>query len=449
MTLQQGGVQQGGVYVAMIVVTYLWVRFNRATLDDAFSPLSLLLPFWILPYLGSLLKLSEFQRGLSLEGHVLVVCATMGMVLPSLGAAYLLRRAPLSSPLERFTASSLQYTVGCGLVLAFLLVTVTAEWFAVFAGRPIPLAEYAAGGASSAELHQAGMRSRLQILGHAMHLAGAMAFYLGLTGRDVRRVVFLSLAAVPPALGILRAFKSDVFLSLIYYAAVFYYYRRSRNLLWPRMRTAVLAIALVAGLALITTVRTIGVENPALYSQLIAFKYANWPFPLNEIFGVVYGYMSLTFENFGRYIQYGHHDLRLGTSMFRPLFSVFMQGRIPDTMLAGINWHSVAPFANAPNGLTDLYGEGGPLLCIVGPLVYGVLVNSIYLRFRRSGSIAWLFVYINFLLPWVWMFFHNAFSLLNYYVHPFYVVTLATAAQWIHRWVRAVPRPAVGELSVP
>src|SRR5439155_20110896 len=85
-----GTLQQGGVYVVMIAVTFMWVRFNRATLDDAFSPFSLLLPFWILPYLGSLLNLSEFQRGLSLEGHVLVVSATMGMVLPSLAASYLL-----------------------------------------------------------------------------------------------------------------------------------------------------------------------------------------------------------------------------------------------------------------------------------------------------------------------------------------------------------------------
>jgi hypothetical protein len=440
--------QQGGVYVAMIAVTYLWVRFNRANLDDAFSPFSLLLPFWILPYLGSLLKLSEFQRGLSFEGHVLVVCATMGMVLPSLAAAYLLRRAPLSSPLERFTASSLQYTVGCSLVIAFLLVTVTAEWLAVFAGRPIPLAEYAAGGASSAELHQAGMTSRLQIIGHAMHLAGAIALYIGLTGRGLRRFTFLGLAVVPPALGILRAFKSDVFLSLLYYAAVIYYYRRSRNFGFPRVKTAVLAIGIGAGLALITTLRSTGVENPALYSQLIAFKYVHWPFPANEVFGVVYGYMSLPFENFARYVEYGHHDMRLGISMFRPLFSVFMQGQIPDNMLAGINWYFVAPFANAPNGLTDLYGEGGPLLCIVGPLAYGVLVNSIYLRFRRSGSITWLFVYINFLLPWVWMFFHNAFSVLNYYAHPFYVATIVVTAESLQRWMRSAGGTSVAEAVV-
>ncbi len=156
---------------------------------------------------------------------------------------------------------------------------------------------------------------------------------------------------------------------------------------------------------------------------------------MNEILGVVYGYMSLPFENFARYIEYGHHDVRLGISMFRPLFSVFMQGQIPDHMLAGINWHPVALFANAPNGLTDLYGEGGPLLCIVGPLAYGVLVNAIYLRFRGSGSITWLFVYINFLLPWAWMFFHNAFAILNYYAHPFFVVAIALTAEWIHRWV--------------
>jgi hypothetical protein len=186
-------------------------------------------------------------------------------------------------------------------------------------------------------------------------------------------------------------------------------------------------------LALITTLRTTGQENPALYSQLIVFKYRDLPFPVNEILGTAYGYTSLTFENFARFIQYGDQHLRLGTSMFRPLFSVFMQGSIPDSMLAGLDWHPVAPFANAPNGLTELYAEGGPVLCVIGPLVYAVLVNLIYVRFRRSGSLTWLLVYINILFPWAWMFFTNAFSVLGFYVNIFYVVAIAACAGWIHR----------------
>src|SRR3989442_1131242 len=422
--------EEGSIYVLMAVTTYVWVRFNRATLDDAFSPLNLLLFFWVLPYFGSLVKLSAFQRGLTLEGHALILCATLGMLLPSLAAGYLLHRTPLRSSLYRFTASPLRSSVGCWLAILFLMATIVAYWQATFAGRGVPLVEYAAGGSTASNLHQAGMKSKLQILALAVPIAGAMILYLALTTRPtLRRLGLLSLAAMPPVLGILRAFKSDIFMSVVYYAAVIYYYRRSRNLGLPRLRTAVVAILFVAVLALITTLRTTGAANPSLYSQLIAFKYSRLPFPVNEILGVAYGYTSLNFENFGRFVEYGAHDLRLGTSMFRPLFSVFMQGRIPDAMLAGVNWHPVGPFANAPNGLTDLYVEGGPFLCIIGPLVYGTLINSIYIRFRRSGSPTWGFVYINFLLPWVWMFFSNAISVLGYHANALYVVSLAASAE--------------------
>jgi hypothetical protein len=442
--------EEVGIYGLIAATGFLWVRFNHRTLNDAFSPLNLLLFFWVLPYLGSLLKLSGFQQGLTFEGHALVLSATLGMMFPSLATAYVLSRSRLTFSLDRFQVSPLQHSVGRRLAIVFLIATVLAYLQAVFVGQGIPLAEYAAGTATAANLHQAGMRSKLQILAFAVHIAGAMVLYLGLTSRHSwTRFGFFALAAVPPILGILRALKGDVFMSLLYYAAVVYYYRRSRNLRLPMVRTLVVGILLVSALALITTLRSTGQGNPAFYSQLIAFKYSGLPFPLNEILGVVYGYTSLTFENFARFLEYGDHQLRLGTSMFRPLFSVFMQGRIPDSMLAGVDWHYVAPFANAPNGLTELYAEGGPLLSIIGPLVYGLVVNLIYLRFRRSGSTTWLFVYINFLFPWVWMFFTNAFSVLGFYANAFYVVAIAACAEWTVRWVRVTRGQAVTRVAAP
>ncbi|SRR6266496_154218 len=431
--------EEAGIYAVMGIVTYLWVRFNRSELDDAFSPLSLLLPFWVLPYMGSWLKLSGFQRGLSFEGHVLVVSATLAMVLPSLTAAYWLHKTRLASALDTFTTSPLRYPAGYALVILFLVVTVLAYWQATFAGRGIPLVKYAAGGSLEANLHQAGMKSKLQILAHAVQLAGVMVLYLALTRRPgLKRMGLFALAAVPPALGVLRAFKSDIFGSLVASAVVVYYYRRSQRLRLGPVKV-VLAVSICIGLlALLTTLRTTGTQNPALYSRLIDFKYKGLAFPLNEILGVTYGYSCLNFENFGRFLEYGTYQSHLGTSMFRPLYSVFMQGRIPDNMLAGINWHPVGAFANAPNGLTDLYVEGGPLLCILGPLVYGVLVNLVYVRFRRSGSPTWLFLYVNFVLPWVFMFFSNAFAVLGYYAQVFYVVGLVASAAWIHHWIQGV-----------
>jgi hypothetical protein len=81
--------------------------------------------------------------------------------------------------------------------------------------------------------------------------------------------------------------------------------------------------------------------------------------------------------------------------------------------------------------------------------VYGLVVNLIYLRFRRSGSTTWLFIYINFMFPWVWMFFTNAFSVLAFYTNAFYVVAIAACAEWTVRWVRVTRGQAVTRVAAP
>lgn len=435
-----------GLYLALLAVGYGWLRFNRAWLDDAFSPINLLFVFWVLPYLLSLLKLSEFQRGLSIEAHAIVIAATLALLAPSLLAIWALRRSPLSHSLSRFAASHLRSQSGLLLVLIFLAVTVAAYYLSVFAGRGTPITQYLGGGATRADLHQAGMESRLQILAAAVHVAGTMVLYSALTtSRRGAKIALLGVAAIPPIFGILRVFKTDVFISLLYYSAMWYYYRRSQGRSLPVGKTLLVGFALVALLALMTTLRTTGgADNPTFYSTLIAFRYRDLLFPLNEIAGVVYGYGALPFENFGRFVEFGEHHLRIGTSMFRPFFSILMQGNIVDGMLEGIDWHYVAPFANAPNFLTQLYAEGGAWLCVIASLWYSVLINALYVHFRRSRSLVWLIVYINFLYPWTWIFFANAFSVLGYYVNALYVLMIALVAHQLDRVGRVGVVPSIG-----
>jgi hypothetical protein len=118
--------EEVGIYGLIAATGFLWVRFNHRTLNDAFSPLNLLLFFWVLPYLGSLLKLSGFQQGLTFEGHALVLSATLGMMFPSLATAYVLSRSRLTFSLDRFQVSPLQHSVGRRLAIVFLIATVLA-----------------------------------------------------------------------------------------------------------------------------------------------------------------------------------------------------------------------------------------------------------------------------------------------------------------------------------
>lgn len=125
--------------------------------------------------------------------------------------------------------------------------------------------------------------------------------------------------------------------------------------------------------------------------------------------------------------------------MFRPLYSVFMQGEIPDAKLRGTDWQYVSTAATVGTFLRDLYGEGGVVLCLFGAAGYAVLMNALYAAMRRTGSVAWFFVYINFLLPWVWLPFQNAFATLSFYLNAFYVVLICAVSAGLH-WLVTGPQ---------
>ncbi len=136
--------------------------------------------------------------------------------------------------------------------------------------------------------------------------------------------------------------------------------------------------------------------------------------------------MALGFQNFSNYVNSHSVDLRIGTSLFRPVLSAFMMGSVADARGVPVDqWNVVSGAANTGTFLTPLFIEGGLLFCILGAFIYGSMVNLAYYFFRSTRSVKSMLIYISFIFPWTWLFFTNAFSVLSIFVNVFYVAVLA------------------------
>lgn len=416
------------ILTILALVAFAWMRVNEGLFHDAFSPFNLLFFFWIAPFVLSFSNLSELQHGLSSYALAIVTTCTILLISISLTASRAVPHASRYNDFQPLTHTLVLSPLGIVVLCGFFSISVAALVIAEFSsGSGLPLFRYLAGEAEGSLLHRSGKDSPLQVVAQAAPLAGAICIFAAVTSRSRgRRILMLLMASVPPLLGLLKASKSDVFISILYYSAAAYYASRAvdRPIRWARVTT--LSLLAITVIALVTSVRLAGVSAalPITYGELIAFEQRDLPFPLNEVLAVSYGYSALNFENFSRFVDFGATGPGLGTSMLRPLFSIFMQGDIPDAALATTNWQYVSSAATAGTFLRDLYGEGGITLCLLGTILYALLVRVVYVQFRRHPSGMWLFIYINFLFPWAWLAFQNAFAVLSFYANAVYVAII-------------------------
>jgi oligosaccharide repeat unit polymerase len=312
-------------------------------------------------------------------------------------------------------------------ILTFFVLTLVAFYFAEFQGRDLPLLAYMQGDADDSNLHTSGKDSRLQIIAFGIHSASIFMFYMALNERRRGlRVFYAALSLTVVVLGLAKASKSDIFIPVLAYGGLAYYHYRIKNKALPKLMLVAAALALLL-LVSITSVRLQGVGVTEGYSGLIEFRHTDSVGPVAaEFISIIYGYLALGFQNFSSYVATHPAEFRLGTSLFRPVLSALMMGDEADIMGVPVDqWNVVSDAANTGTFLTPLYIEGGVIFCLIGALLYGLLVNFVYLSYRSKGSIAWLFAYISLLFPWAWLFFTNAFSVLSIYVNLFYIAVLA------------------------
>jgi len=410
----------------LVVVWFLWQRVNAALYNDKLAPLSLLFYFWTGPFILSLSNLSGLQAGMDPYSVGIIIVSTLLLAATCMVPAIVGKRADF----RNFTAATIRpVRVLPAGILAFFALTLVALYFAEFQGRDLPLLGYLLGDAGDSNLHTFGKDSRLQIIAFGLHSASIFMFYMALNERRrVMRVFYTFLALTVVVLGLAKASKSDIFIPILAYGGLAYYHYRIKNKAMPRFLLVVAALALLLVVS-ITSVRLQGVGLTDGYSGLIEFRYAESVGAVAaEFISIIYGYTALGFQNFSNYVATHPAEFRLGTSLFRPVLSALLMGDEADSIGVPVeHWNVVSGAANTGTFLTPLYIEGGVIFCLLGSVLYGLLVNFVYLAFRSKGSIAWLFAYISLLFPWTWLFFTNAFSVLSIYVNLFYIWILALA----------------------
>ena len=415
----------------ILVVSFIWSRTNTYYFKDNLSPFNVLFFIWVLPFISQFYELSSLQNGIGIIPMIILLLTTSVMV-------FTLLTYPSTNPIETFSSPSLKgvwcrqtrVTFDRLLWFSFILsgVALSAKIYAEFSNG-IPLFIYIESIDSSAMLHRTGKDSKLQILAQSLSIGGMLGWYcwLKVSNRIIFRVTALLIALIPLIVGVLKVSKSDIIEPLFLYVLI-YYYTQSKPLRISYIKIIFSAFAILFIIFWLTEIRLIGQGSLTSYADAIEFKTGMHPL-LRDIFALPYGYMAINFENFSRYVEMSNYDLRLGTSMFRPFFSIFMQGHIPDELLHGVDLHEIIPAANAGTFLRDLYIEGGVLLCLIGAFWNTFLIQWVYSRFRERQDDISMVIYVVLLFPWATIFFTNAFSVLTIYTNLF----LAAAILFISR----------------
>jgi hypothetical protein len=361
--------------------------------------------------------------------EVFVVFVTLLMVAISLTPALLGVERSHDNVLLAFKAFYRSANFRIVLFMVFC-VTLGLKAFAEFGDGVVPLIDYIEGTAVDSALHLAGKGSRLQVIG-AGFVVAALFCWFGFLASDKRteKMIYLLLSVTPIALGIAKTSKSDIFEVVFYYFIAFYYWRRFSGAKFHFARAFVILAILGSGTALLTTAR-LNVAEINLATLMIDAK---WPefviFPFDEILSILYGYTALNFDNLYRFLAHSDPGYQLGSSVFRPLFSMLMSGDIPRQMTEGVDMHGFIDTA-VGTFLRDVYFEGGLGLCIFAATLYSVTINYIYYRFRRGGGSTYFVAYMFLAFPWAWLVFQNSFASLSIYVNMFYAILLTNIALW-------------------
>ena len=421
---------------AIVAVAVVWQVAAFRLYRDPLSPLSLLGFSWMLPLSLGWLDLSVYEARWSAATVAAVTWVTVGMVGACLFPRLVVARADSFAPhREQFAAAMavLRTPRIRAFLIALFAIVFACYLYAEFITSPvgIPALRILAGDRMYGEFHRWGKETRWAIITPTLFLLVPLLY---LAGREAEsrgwRWVLIGLALLYPLFGLLKLSRSDVFVSALNLGATEYYLRRFAP---PRPLKVGRVLALAAGgvVALLfagvvlqaTLVARIGSRSSFDdYASAIGFI-PRGESPLYGVAAQAYGYLALPFENFRRAFERTDGGFHPGTSALRPLFSAAGQGRLADEMLSTIVIPDpVSSAAGSSTFLTPIYMELGLAGVLLVPIAYALLVNVLYARFRGRPSLLTYLAYLNFLYPWTWLYFNNAFSVLTFYLNALFIL---------------------------
>lgn len=453
------------VVVGILVGFIVWMGLNRRLYGDAFSPLNILWFSWVLPFGVRGLGLSELESEWEYPTIMILVWVTLCLILTSAVAAPIVGKGG-----SFFAGKALFVRTLClvrrgdfrTLVVLFWIISVAAYIYAEFATNPagIPLISVLLDDRLVAgAFHRWGKETRWVVVTGLLFVLTPMLYLAFRASRGIiSGSVFLCMAVSFPVMGFMKLSRSDVFIGGLNIILVEYYYRRfasARPGVVERrgMKDDLVALAIPGILFLAIMYGTLAVRmggsSPGnVYAQYIGFKLGEQG-PLSEMLAQVYGYAALPFENFHAFFASYEGGYNLGISFFRPLLSATGQGELADEIEFGVPFTpAVSGAAGSGTFLTSLYAELNMEGLLIVPIIYGVLVNGLYVRFRKRPSFMNCFLYFNFVYPWTWLYFNNAFSALTFYINGAFVAMVTILLVVVGGCGREKPILMVGQAGI-
>jgi oligosaccharide repeat unit polymerase len=428
---------------AIVLIAVIWQAVNYRVYRDVLSPLSLLLFSWMIPLALGWLDLSLYEQPWGATTAFTICWVTGVLIAASLVPALALRR-PASfaegAPGLAASLSQLSNPRVLRMLLAIFAVTFGIYFVVEFATNPagIPALQILARRQLYGEFHRWGKETRWAIITPLLFVLCPM-LYLASRQATTRawRWGLLGLALLYPLFGLLKLSRSDVFVSALNLGLAEYYWRRHfHRRVWTAARLARTAtlVAVGAGAVAALLIGTLSARlgsraGEQTYARAIGFTLEGTG-PAYELAAQVYGYLALPYENFRRTFELSEGGFRPGISALRPVLSASGQGRLADELLSETMFiDPVSSAAGSSTFLTPLYMELGIAGVLLVPLGYGLLVNALYTRFRASPSLLSFLLYLNFVYPWAWLYFNNAFSVLTFYLNAAFILAFAWSAR--------------------
>ena len=421
---------QTALILACIGILFVaWNRLNARLFQDSFSPFHLLFFSWILPLSFRSLSLSELEvpwppRTLAIIGWV-----TIALVASSLIPLASIRSYPFNRRRPTFERTSALFRRTDFHILLLLLWsgTFAVYLYAEFLTNPVgvPLLATLQGITVDSQMHRWGKETKWAAITPLLFVLTPMLYLAARSSRNLLwRMILFSLAAAYPLAAFAKFSRSDVLIAGLNVAVVEYYFRRFHALRFQLPKLSLFKwtlLATAAGFFLYGTLR-LRAGSEAFYARAIGFRWQSGA--LAEVAAQIYGYAALPFENLHRFLSSYDGSFKPGVSFFRPLLSAISQGDLADQMLSDVDFNTLSAAAGSNTFVSPLYAEFGLPGVFVVPIIYGVLVSWLYVRFRREPSYINFFLYLNFVYPWIWLYFNNAFSVLTFYINAGFIVAL-------------------------
>jgi hypothetical protein len=429
------------VAVAGGVLLVLLYRINQRLYDDHFSPLGLLIYSWFVPLWFRSFNLSSLETDWTWKSHfgvwsvsgILLICSLLPVLRGVEKNDFRTRGETFRNSLDVISSTGAKLLAVSSFCVLFSIYLWTefvtnpagVALFSAISGRlDQDLAAFYNWGKT---IGRTPLTSILLILtGFLYPLSGILYFQSTRTRGLGRRYFFVCLALLTPMFSLMKLSKTDVLVSSLALGIAVYYchrYRPDRPIKTPAIRKRLLsAIALILVIVVpfwLTSTLRIGDQGTtragAIIIDWIQFRFDEHT-PLNTFLATVYTYTALCFENFHRYANVYDGTTNLGISALRPLLSVLMLGETADLKLSLIDFNYVFDGAAiAPTFMTPVLAEGGWVFLLATAACYGLLINTLYARFRLTPSYVGVLLYGNFAFCWIFMFFSNAFGTLLFY----------------------------------